>query len=87
MVEAGFADLGFRYQHAPCPQQEDGSSCGLMVIRNAALRMNGQEVGNSDDKVDPGRVLRQLIGLLQTGLESNALRPKMAVRRSKRKVS
>jgi hypothetical protein len=57
-----------------------------MVIRNAALRMNGREVGNWDDKVDPGRVLRQLIGLLQSGLENNALQPKVAVRRSKRKL-
>ncbi|RYO95253.1 hypothetical protein DL766_002066 [Monosporascus sp. MC13-8B] len=50
-TRAEFKDLGFGYEEAPCPQQQDGSSCGLMVIRNAALRMNGHGVGNWDDKL------------------------------------
>merc|ERR1712000_633566 len=45
VVEAEFKDLGFRYTEAPTPQQKDGWSCGLMVIRNATRRMNGLSVG------------------------------------------
>ncbi|TPX11397.1 uncharacterized protein E0L32_007816 [Thyridium curvatum] len=38
--QAEFHDLGLTYQEA----QEDSSSCGLMVIHNAMLRMTGREV-------------------------------------------
>ncbi|KAF3768343.1 hypothetical protein M406DRAFT_71396 [Cryphonectria parasitica EP155] len=68
LVEAEFKDLGFEYNEAPCPQQEDGHSCGLMVIRNAVLRMNGRQVGGWDMKVNPERVRMNVISLLRTGL-------------------
>ena len=39
-----------------------------MVIRNAKLRMNGQEVGDRNDKVDPERLRWELVRLLEAGL-------------------
>ncbi|KAI0410600.1 hypothetical protein F5X98DRAFT_359235 [Xylaria grammica] len=72
-VDAKFKDLGFGYKEAPCPQQDDSSSCGLMVIRNAALRMNGCEVGGWDGKLNPEQLRMDLIDLFRTALESKQL--------------
>ncbi|KAF4631730.1 hypothetical protein G7Y89_g6401 [Cudoniella acicularis] len=53
VVEEQFKYLGFGYTEAPTPQQRDGWSCGLMIIRNAKRRMIGLPVGSWDDEVDP----------------------------------
>ncbi|KAH8910547.1 hypothetical protein BR93DRAFT_955660 [Coniochaeta sp. PMI_546] len=85
MVEAEFKGLGFGYEEAPCPQQNDTSSCGLMVIRNARRRMNGREVGGWDDDLDPELLLKELVSLLRLAAERDAMQPKTKPRRSQRK--
>ncbi|KAK0703396.1 hypothetical protein B0T26DRAFT_496808 [Lasiosphaeria miniovina] len=68
---------------SPAPQQKDSSSCGLMVIRNATLRMNGQPVGDWGNKVSPERLRQELVDLFITAPRKDRLQPK--ARRSKRK--
>jgi hypothetical protein len=46
-----------------------------MVIRNAKRRMIGLPVGSWDDKVDPDRVIKEVVGDCQTFLEDDALQP------------
>ena len=58
-----------------------------MVIRNAALRMNGREVGDWDDKVNPEWVRKELVDLLKAAVQNNTLQPKTPLRRSKRKFA
>ncbi|KAL5318079.1 hypothetical protein ACEPPN_015183 [Leptodophora sp. 'Broadleaf-Isolate-01'] len=76
VVEAEFKDLGFGYTEAPTPQQKDGWSCGLMVIRNAKQRMNGLSIGAWNSEVDPDRVIKEVIGNCQMFLGSDALQPR-----------
>ncbi|KAH8909444.1 hypothetical protein BR93DRAFT_965550 [Coniochaeta sp. PMI_546] len=83
-VEAEFKDLGFGYEEAPCPQQKDGSSCGLMVIRNAIRRMNGRAVGSWDDKLQPELMLITLVDLLKAAVQNGDVRLRTTPRRSKR---
>ena len=70
----------------PTPQQRDGWSCGLMVIRNAKRRMLGLSVGSWDDEVDPDRVIREVVGDCQTFLEDDALHPSPLSKKRKRIV-
>ncbi|KAG4410764.1 hypothetical protein IFR04_016096, partial [Cadophora malorum] len=65
VVEAEFGDLGFVYIEAHTPQQKDGWSCALMVIRNAKQRMNGLSVGAWNSKGDPDRVTRKWLGIMR----------------------
>ena len=44
-----------------------------MVIRNAKRRMMGLTVGTWEDKVDPDRVIKKVVGDCQTFLEHDAL--------------
>ena len=44
-----------------------------MVIRNAKRRMMGLTVGTWEDKVDPGRVIKKVVGDCQTFLEHDSL--------------
>ena len=46
-----------------------------MVIRNAKRRMIGLPVGSWRDKVDPDRVIKEIVGDCQTFLEGDALQP------------
>lgn len=55
----------------PTPQQKDGGSCGLIVICNAKRRMMGLKVGTWEDKVDPDRVIKEVVGDCQTFLEQD----------------
>jgi len=86
VVEAEFKDLGFRYTEAPTPQQKDGWSCGLMVIRNATQRMNGLSVGAWNNEVDPDRVIKEVIGNCEMFLGSDALQPQPPSKRRKKTV-
>ncbi|KAH8587331.1 hypothetical protein B0O99DRAFT_642099 [Bisporella sp. PMI_857] len=72
-VEEAFKDLGFGYIEAPTPQQKDGWSCGLMVIRNARQRISGLSVGTWADNVDPDRVIKVVVSDLQTFLDNDAV--------------
>ncbi|TVY15624.1 hypothetical protein LARI1_G009016 [Lachnellula arida] len=82
VVEDEFKYLNFGYIEAPTPQQRDGWSCGLMVIRNAKRRMIGLSVGGWNDELDPDRVTKEVIGDCETFLENDALQP-LAKRRKK----
>ena len=55
-----------------------------MVIRNAKLRMNGQEVGDRKDEVDLERLRWTLVRLLDTGLRNDLLQAREVTRRSNR---
>jgi hypothetical protein len=57
-----------------------------MVIRNAKRRMIGLPVGSWDDEVDPGRVIREVIGDCQTFLEDDALQPSPSSKKRKKVV-
>ncbi|CZR68400.1 uncharacterized protein PAC_18299 [Phialocephala subalpina] len=85
-VEGGFKYLGFGYTEAPTPQQRDRWSCGLMVIRNAKRRIIGLPVGSWDDKVDPDRVIKEVVGDCQTFLEDDALQPSPLSKKRKKIV-
>ncbi len=39
-----------------------------MVIRNATLRMNGQEIGDWNEQVDPGQVRKEVVDLFEASL-------------------
>ena len=52
----------------PTPQQTDGSSCGAIVARNAAVRMRGSVVGNWEDKIDGVAVRKELVDMLQSAV-------------------
>ncbi|KAG4438626.1 hypothetical protein IFR05_005870 [Cadophora sp. M221] len=84
VVEAEFKDLGFGYTEAPTPQQNDKWSCGFMVIRNAKQRMNGLSVGAWNSKVDPNRVIKEVIGNCQIFLGSDALQPQPLSKKRKK---
>ncbi|KAH8650348.1 hypothetical protein BGZ60DRAFT_421782 [Tricladium varicosporioides] len=62
VVEEEFKYLGFGYIEVPIPQQRDGWSCGLMIIRNAKRRMMGLSVGSWNDEVNPDRVVKEVVG-------------------------
>ncbi|KAH8595137.1 hypothetical protein B0O99DRAFT_159895 [Bisporella sp. PMI_857] len=85
-IEAEFRHLGFKYAEAPTPQQEDSWSCGLMVIRNAKRRMNGLAVGGWHDRVNPDRVIRDIVGDCQVFLANGALQPSPLSKKRKRIV-
>ena len=55
-----------------------------MVIRNAKRRMIGLPVGSWDDKVDPDRVMKEVVGDCQTFLEDDALQPSPLSKKRKR---
>jgi hypothetical protein len=57
-----------------------------MVIRNAKLRMIGLPVGSWDDEVDPGRVIKEVIGDCQTFFEDDALQPRPSSKKRKKVV-
>ena len=44
-----------------------------MVIRNARRRITGLQVGAWDDKVDPDRVIKEVLGDCQVFLEDKTL--------------
>ena len=46
-----------------------------MVIRNAKQRMMGLPIGTWEDKVDPDRVIKEIIEDCQTFLEKGAFQP------------
>ena len=54
-----------------------------MVIRNAKRRMIGLPVGSWDDEVDPGRVIKEVVGDCQTFLEDDALQPSPSKKRKR----
>jgi hypothetical protein len=56
-----------------------------MVIRNARERINGREVGDWDDALDPFMLRMELVDLLTAAAKNDAIRPKAAPRRSNRK--
>ncbi|KAH8878709.1 hypothetical protein GQ53DRAFT_81628 [Thozetella sp. PMI_491] len=62
-VQAAFSHLHLEYEEAPCPQQDDTSSCGLMVIRNFVKRVGGQAAGTWRDRVRPEAERQELICL------------------------
>ncbi len=98
--QAQFGDFHFEYHEVvstsisdpvlmlmsdqPCPQQKDASSCGLMVVRNAMQRMNGQAVGRRDVCLNPERIRKDIIDLLEAGCASGRLIPGPALRKSHR---
>jgi hypothetical protein len=46
-----------------------------MVIRNVKRRIMELQVGTWDDKVDPDRVIKEVLDDLQTFLDSGAIQP------------
>lgn len=46
-----------------------------MVVRNAKRRAMGLLVGTWEDKVDPDRVIKEVVGDCQTFLDYDALQP------------
>ncbi|KAI9733848.1 MAG: hypothetical protein M1818_007115 [Claussenomyces sp. TS43310] len=79
-----FKYLGVRYTEAPTPQQRDRWTCGLMVICNAKGRMIGLLVGSWDDKVDPDRVTKGVVGDCQTFLKDDDLQPSPLFKKRKK---
>jgi len=70
---AEFGDLKFVYEEAPTPQQRDGSSCGMMVIRNARCRMNGLHVGNWNDVLDAEHLRIEVVQLFNSCIQDGSL--------------
>jgi hypothetical protein len=58
------------------PQQKDGSSCGPMVVRNAALRMNGFSVGSWHDVLDAERLRVEIVEAFGACISDNAMQRK-----------
>ena len=57
-----------------------------MAIRNAKRRMLGLSVGTWSDKVDPDRVIKEVVGDCQTFLDDNALQPRTFTKKRKKIV-
>lgn len=57
-----------------------------MAIRNAMLRMSGRDVGGWDDEVNPERLRKEVVELLKAFLQNGLSRPRMPLRKSKRKL-
>src|ERR1700728_2205814 len=57
-----------------------------MVIRNAKRRMIGLPIGSWDDKVDPDRVIKEVVGDCQTFLVDDALQPS-ALSKKRKKIA
>ena len=74
-----FKYLNFRYTEKPYPQQEDGWSCGAILVFIAERRMNGLSAGDWSDKVDIERLLCHIADLLSRSILSIPV-----IRRSKR---
>lgn len=68
-----FGHLNFEYVEAPTPQQRDLSSCGRMVVRNARRRMNGLQVGNWRDILDPERLSMEVVELFNSCISDMSL--------------
>ena len=66
----------------PTPQQKDGSSCGPMVVRNSALRMNGLSVGGWHDVLDPERLRMDIVEAFETCISEKALQQTRRARNS-----
>ena len=54
----------------------DGSSCGPMVVRNAALRMNGFSVGSWHDMLDAEHLSMDIVEAFEIYISDNAMQPK-----------
>lgn len=49
-----------------------------MVIRNVALRMSGPDVDGWDDEVNPELVREELVGVIETAVQTSTMQSKAA---------